>query len=71
MTDWREKLEAMKAALLSAASPDVLAICRAWHGESFGLPGHGGAAWVCGEIDRAQKAADALCRLRESQEKKP
>jgi len=44
-------------------SPEVLVICRAWHGEKFGWPGHGGEAFVAVEIARAEVAVKAIARL--------
>jgi hypothetical protein len=49
---------------LERASDSALAICRAWHGSTFGWPGHGGSDFVCGELARAEKAVLAVRLLK-------
>ncbi len=51
--------------LREGASPEALAICRAWNahagaGDRFGWPGYGSVVWVAMELDRAEKAVVAL-----------
>lgn len=45
---------------VESASPEALRVCLAWHGDRFGLPGHGSVAFVAEELSRAQKAVDVL-----------
>lgn len=47
-----EKLRELRA----ASNEAIMAICRAWHGETFAWPGYGDAAWVAGQIEKARKA---------------
>jgi len=65
-----EKYCASLRAQMDAITPEALAICRAWHGETFGTPGYGGETWVACEIGRANIAVKALDALRESWEMK-
>lgn len=51
--------------MIEGATPGALAVCRAWHGETFGWPGHGGEDWVAGELRRAETAVRVLATLQE------
>jgi hypothetical protein len=40
-------------------SEDVIVVCQAWNGETFGTPGYGSVSWVQSEIARAKVAIEA------------
>ena len=56
MNDYRTKL----VELLLTASPEVLAICRAWNDDHFGQPGWEGIRFIASEINRAKIAIKVL-----------
>jgi len=50
--------ETLKELILNTPE-EVVVVCRAWNGETFGTPGHGSISWVQSEIDRAKVAIEA------------
>ena len=60
MSDYYIEYRAKLQELLQKASPEVLKICRAWFGETFGQPGQGGVVFVATWIQYAERAVKAL-----------
>lgn len=52
--------EAALRELLALYPPEAIAICRAWEGEKFGVPGNGDVVWSLGVLERAEKAIQVL-----------
>ena len=48
--------------LIQSTDPIVLAICREWTSDKFGVPGWGAIEWVSGEIQKAEAALRAVRR---------
>lgn len=47
--------------LMRKASSQAKAVCVAWHGEKFGVPGDGGVSFVAMELEKAEIAVRVLC----------
>lgn len=53
-----EYLDSLKR-IIEETPEAVMVVCRAWYGETFGLPGYGSVATVQTEIEHAKRAIDA------------
>jgi hypothetical protein len=54
----QQYLEALKDTMLNTPE-EIIVVCQAWNGGTFGSPGYGSVSWVQSEIARARVAIEA------------